>query len=253
MKILTYNINGIRAAVAKGLPQWLKTAAPDIVCIQESKAQTDQVPEALISDTGYHAHWHMAERRGYSGVGILSKKAPDRVVYGMGMEKYDREGRVIRADFDDLTVVSVYHPNGSASEERHMFKMQWLNDFSNYAAELKKERPMLVISGDFNIAHRPIDIYDPVRHAASSGFLPEERAWMDGFLDAGFDDTFRHFNQDPDQYTWWTYRAGARQRNMGWRIDYNMTSKDLQSRLAGAGILPQVKHSDHCPAWLELS
>ncbi len=250
MYIISYNVNGIRAAMSKGLAEWLEQEKPDVVCIQETKAQPEQIPQLPLESLGYHCHWFSAERRGYSGVGILSRQKPDHVEYGMGVDKYDREGRVIRADFKDRTVLSVYHPNGSANESRHNYKMEWLEDFSAYANELKKQRPGLVIAGDYNICHKEIDIHDPVRHAATSGFLPEEREWVTRFLDLGFADSFRHFNQEPHQYTWWSFRANARKRNLGWRIDYNMVGENLVANLQSAGIMPEVKHSDHCPAWV---
>ena len=250
MYIISYNVNGIRAAMSKGLAEWLEQEKPDVVCIQETKAQPEQIPQLPLENLGYHCHWFSAERRGYSGVGILSRQKPDHVEYGMGVDKYDREGRVIRADFKDRTVLSVYHPNGSANESRHNYKMEWLEDFAAYADELKQQRPGLIISGDYNICHKEIDIYDPVRHAATSGFLPEEREWVTRFLDLGFADSFRHFNQDPHQYTWWSFRANARERNLGWRIDYNMVGEKLAANLHDAGIMPEVKHSDHCPAWV---
>ena len=250
MYIISYNVNGIRAAMSKGLAEWLEREKPDVVCIQETKAQPEQIPQLPLENLGYHCHWFSAERRGYSGVGILSRQKPDHVEYGMGVDKYDREGRVIRADFKDRTVLSVYHPNGSANESRHNYKMEWLEDFAAYADELKQQRPGLIISGDYNICHKEIDIYDPVRHAATSGFLPEEREWVTRFLDLGFADSFRHFNRDPHQYTWWSFRANARKRNLGWRIDYNMVGENLVANLHDAGIMPEVKHSDHCPAWV---
>jgi exodeoxyribonuclease III len=253
MYIISYNVNGIRAAFTKGLTDWMAAELPDVLCIQESKAQPEQIPMMEFEALGYHSYWFSAQRKGYSGVGILSRREPDHVEYGMGIEKYDAEGRVIRADYGELSVISVYHPNGSGSEERHFFKMDWLNDFLAYAKELEKTRTRLVIAGDFNICHKEIDIHDPVRHARSSGFLPEEREWLSLFLGSGFTDTFRQFNQDPHQYTWWSWRANARQKNLGWRIDYNMISNNLVSDLKDAGIMPGVKHSDHCPAWVIIS
>ncbi len=253
MYIISYNVNGIRSAIQKGLYEWIEEELPDVICIQESKAHPEQIPSGLLEEKGYQSFWHSAKRRGYSGVGIISKTEPDNVEFGMGIERYDIEGRFMRADFDDLSIISVYHPNGGGSEERHFFKMDWLDDFLLYINDLKKKRPKLVISGDFNICHREIDIHDPVRNANVSGFLPEERTWISRFLETGFTDSFRHFNQSPNQYTWWSWRANARQRNLGWRIDYNMVSDILQPSLADGGIMPGVKHSDHCPAWVKLS
>jgi len=251
-KIITYNVNGIRAAVQKGFLNWLSLTKPDVLCIQETKAQPDQIPVFDFLEMGYHAYIYSAKKKGYSGVAILSKTEPDQVVYGMGIEKYDHEGRMIRADFGDVSVISVYHPSGTSGEHRQAYKMEWLDDFMNYILDLKKSRPNLILSGDFNICHRPIDIHDPIGNAKSSGFLPEERAWLSGFLESGFIDTFRYFNQEPNNYTWWSFRMNARARNLGWRIDYNMVSQSLEKRLKRALILPQAKHSDHCPAVLEI-
>jgi exodeoxyribonuclease-3 len=251
-KIITYNVNGIRAAINKGLLEWLKTVDPDIVLLQETKAQPDQIPLFDLELLGYQSFWHSAEKKGYSGVGILTKHKPDNVVSGLGMEKYDREGRFLRADYGNVSVISVYHPSGASGDHRQEFKMEWLKDFQEYIDQLKKERPNLIISGDYNICHKPIDIHDPVRNAKSSGFLPEEREWMTGFLDSGFVDTFRYFNEEPHQYTWWSFMANARARNLGWRIDYHMASLPMEKSLVRSVILPDAMHSDHCPVLLEV-
>lgn len=253
MKIITYNVNGIRAAIKKDFIDWLKTSNPDIVCIQETKAQPEQIPSLDFEEAGYKTYWYSAKKKGYSGVGIITKKEPDNVVYGMGIEKYDDEGRFIRADYGDISVVSVYHPSGSSGELRQAFKMQWLDDFYNYINELKKERKKLIICGDYNICHKAIDIHDPIRNAKSSGFLPEEREWISKFIDSGFIDSFRFFNQEPHNYTWWSYRQRAREKNLGWRIDYNMVSDNLKNNLNRAVILSKVIHSDHCPLLLDVS
>lgn len=253
MKIISYNVNGIRSAISKGFLNWLEAEAPEVVCLQETKAQPEQVPVFEFESLGYRTFWHSAEKKGYSGVAILSRIDPDHVDRGMGMQVYDSEGRVLRADYGDLSVISVYHPSGSSGDHRLEFKLRWLEDFLAYVNELRKSRPKLIISGDYNICHKAIDIHDPVRNAKVSGFLPEEREWMTRFLDTGFIDSFRHFNQEPHQYSWWSFRANARQRNLGWRIDYNMVTGNLGSRLKGAGIMPDVKHSDHCPVWVTLS
>ena len=251
-KIISYNVNGIRAAIRKGLLDWLTAVDADIVCLQETKAQPDQIPLFDIEALGYRSYWFSAQKKGYSGVAILSKTEPDHVSYGMGIQKYDDEGRFIRADYGDISVVSVYHPSGSSGEERQAFKMMWLEDYQQYIDALKKERPKLILSGDYNICHRPIDIHDPIRNAKSSGFLPEEREWMSGFTDSGFIDTFRLFNDQPHNYSWWSYRANARTKNLGWRIDYHMASLSLESQLRRALILPDAHHSDHCPIVLEV-
>lgn len=253
MNIISYNVNGIRAAAKKGFIEWLVESGADVVCIQETKAQADQIPVLELKYAGYDYYGLSAQKKGYSGVAILSKTKPDNVVYGMGIEKYDNEGRFIRADYGDLSIVSVYHPSGTSGEERQAFKMQWLDDFQQYVHRLQKERPNLVLCGDYNICHRPIDIHDPIRNANSSGFLPEEREWIDGFIKSGFTDSFRHVNGDKkDSYSWWSYRANARANNKGWRIDYCMVSDNIKNRISDAGIIPSAMHSDHCPISLKL-
>jgi exodeoxyribonuclease III len=251
-KIITYNVNGIRAAISKDLLGWLQSVNPDIICFQETKAQPEQIPVMEFEALGYKSYWFSAKKKGYSGVALLSKQEPDKVIAGMGIPKYDDEGRFIRADFGDITVISVYHPSGTSGDERQAFKMTWLDDYKNYIDQLKKERPNLILSGDYNICHKPIDIHDPIRNAHSSGFLPEEREWVSRFLDSGFIDTFRVFNQEPKQYTWWSYRANARSKNLGWRIDYHMVSQSLVKSLVRSVILPDARHSDHCPVLLEV-
>jgi len=250
--IISYNVNGIRAAIRKGFLEWLQRVNPDIVLIQETKAQPDQIPVFEFESMGYQVHIHSAVKKGYSGVAILTKIKPDVVEAGIGYEKYDVEGRFLRADFGDVSVASIYHPSGSSGDERQAFKMEWLDDFYKYSDYLKEERPNLILSGDYNICHKPIDIHDPVRNAKMSGFLPEEREWMTRFLSNGFVDTFRHFNRDPHQYTWWSYRANARAKNLGWRLDYHMVTESLAPKLKRALILPQAMHSDHCPVLLEV-
>ena len=253
MRIITYNVNGIRSAMNKGLMDWMRSEKPDVLCLQEIKATPEQVGVFELEEMGYHHFWYPAQKKGYSGVAIFSRTQPDHVEYGCGMPAYDEEGRVIRADFGKLSVMSVYHPSGSSGDERQAFKMQWLQDFQKYIKSLEKTRNQLVLSGDYNICHRPIDIHNPVSNANTSGFKPEEREWMEKFLQSGFVDTFRHFNSNPHQYSWWSYRANARAKNLGWRIDYNLVTQNLQSNLKSAAILPDIKHSDHCPVALEIT
>ncbi len=250
-RIITYNLNGIRAAIGKGLLEWIDQQQADVLCFQETKAQPDQIPIMDFEALGYKSYWFSAQKKGYSGVAILSKQEPDYVEVGMGIHAYDAEGRFIRADFGKTSVVSVYHPSGSSGEERQAFKMKWLDDFLQYVTELQKTRPRLILSGDYNICHKPIDIHDPIRNAKMSGFLPEERAWLDTFVNSGFIDTFRVFNQQPKQYTWWSYRADARNKNLGWRIDYHMATMNMMDTLKHAVILPEAHHSDHCPLILD--
>ena len=251
-KIFSYNVNGVRAALNKGLADWLLTEKPDILCIQESKAQKEQVDTGIFQKVGYSDYWYSAEKKGYSGVIILSREQPDHVEYGMGIDEYDLEGRVIRADYGDWSFLNVYIPSGTTGDVRQDFKMMFLERFLEYLGQLRKERPMLMVSGDFNIAHREIDIHNPVSNKNTSGFLPEERAWVDKFLESGFVDTYRHMNPDVVGYSWWSFRSNARAKNLGWRLDYNMATSELATRIAGAGIMPEVHHSDHCPAWVEL-
>lgn len=254
MKILSYNVNGIRAAQQKGLYDWLRETRYDIVCLQETKAQPDQIDQATLADIGYHCHWHSAEKKGYSGVAILSLMKPDRVVIGCQMPQYDREGRIIRADFGDISVMSAYFPSGSSGDERQDFKMQFLHDFAQWIPSVLEQRPKLFVSGDFNICHRAIDIHDPVSNKNSSGFLPEERAWLDTLFSNKFVDTFRHFHPNlADQYSWWSFRSAARSRNKGWRIDYHAASNNLVPQLRHASILPHITHSDHCPILVEIN
>ena len=252
MKIVTYNVNGIRSAIGKGLCDWIADERPDVLCLQETKAQPEQIPSEAFERMGYRCHYFSAVRKGYSGVAILTLCEPDRVVPGMGIERYDSEGRFLRADYGDLSVVSVYHPSGTSGDERQAFKMRWLDDFSDYVSRLLETRPKLILCGDFNICHRPIDIHDPVRNATVSGFLPEEREWIGRFIDGGFIDTLRFFHPEPHLYTWWSFRANARANNKGWRIDYAMASEAVRPMLRGARILPDVRHSDHCPMLLEI-
>jgi exodeoxyribonuclease-3 len=252
MRIISYNVNGIRAAMNKGFIDWLKQADPDVVCIQETKAQPEQVDVKSLEEAGYKSYLHSAVKKGYSGVAIFSKLKPDHIEVGCGIDYIDFEGRVIRADYGDVSVMSTYFPSGSSGDARQEVKIRFLNDFQAYINELKKERPKLIIAGDYNICHQAIDIHDPVRNKNTSGFLPEEREWVTQFLDSGFVDSFRVFNQEPHNYSWWSYRANARANNKGWRIDYQMATENLKDSLIRATILPEAKHSDHCPILLEL-
>jgi len=252
VKIISYNVNGIRAAMGKGLINWMDQEQPDVLCIQEIKASPEQVGVFELEEMGYHHYWYPAQKKGYSGVAIFSKQEPKKVTYGCGIKEYDFEGRVLLADFEDLTVMSVYHPSGSSGDDRQAFKMKWLADYQEYINDLKKSRKNLILSGDFNICHKAIDIHNPISNAKTSGFLPEEREWMENFIQSGFIDTFRYFDPSPHQYSWWSYRANSREKNLGWRIDYNLASKNLETRLKSASILPNAMHSDHCPVVLEI-
>jgi exodeoxyribonuclease-3 len=252
MKIISYNVNGIRAAISKGFLDWLQQANPDVICLQEIKALESQIPTADITAAGYpYQYYFSAQKKGYSGVAILSKTEPKNVVFGTGIANMDFEGRNLRADFENLSVMSLYLPSGTNSD-RLSYKFEYMANFQEYINNLKKEIPNLVIVGDYNICHEAIDIHDPIRNVTVSGFLPEERAWLDGFIKNGFTDSFRHFNKEPHQYSWWSYRANARNNNKGWRIDYQLVSQPLVSKMKRAVILPEAKHSDHCPIVLEI-
>jgi len=249
--ILTYNINGIRAALKKDLDSWIDSSKADIVCLQEIKAKPEQFNVEVFNKLGFECFINSAEKPGYSGVAILSKIKPKNVEYGCGIEKIDFEGRVIRADYDNYSVMSVYFPSGS-NPLRQAFKMEFLDLFYDYIQELKKTIPNLIISGDYNICHTAIDIHNHQRNKNTSGFLPEEREWVTKFIASGFVDSFRHLNTEPHNYSWWSYRANSRVKNLGWRIDYNMISESLLPNLNRSVILSQAVHSDHCPVLVEI-
>ena len=252
MKIISYNVNGIRAALKKGFIDWLKSANPDVICLQEIKAQEDQLDLSVFEAAGYsYNYWFSAQKKGYSGVAILSKTKPNNVVFGTGIESMDFEGRNIRADFDGAYVMSLYIPSGT-NLARLEHKLEYMDLFQDYINTLKKDVTNLIICADYNICHEAIDIHDPVRNKNVSGFLPEERAWMSKFLKSGFVDAFREFNSEPHNYSWWSYRANSRANNKGWRLDYTLVSLPLQEKLKRAVILSEAVHSDHCPVLVEL-
>lgn len=252
MNIISYNVNGIRTAFNKDFIGWLNHAAPDVLCIQESKAQPDQIDIPGFEEAGYQTFWNSAERKGYSGVGIATKIKPKKITFGMGIEKYDIEGRVLRADFEEVSVISVYVPSAN-NIDRLDYKLEFCEDFLNHIKKIKEEIPNLIISGDFNICHEAIDIHDPVRLKNVSGFLPIEREWLTKFMkECELIDSFRFFNHQPNNYTWWSYRQNAREKNLGWRLDYHFATKSLEKKLSRAIILKEVVHSDHCPILVEL-
>jgi len=254
MRIISYNVNGVRAAIKKGFIEWLQTDPADIICLQETKAHKDDVDFKKIEALGFETFWFSAAKKGYSGVAVFTKIKPDHVQFGNGIMQSDAEGRVIRLDFGDLTLINAYFPSGTSGEERQIYKYQWLREFHDYLDVLRKTRSKLVITGDYNIAHKEIDIHDPKGNKNSSGFLPEERAWMDQFLKAGFTDTFRHIHpQEAHRYSWWSQRfPSVRLNNKGWRIDYITVTDNLSGHIANAEIYPDVKHSDHCPVYVDL-
>jgi len=252
MKIISYNVNGLRAVLNKDFIKWLKAANPDVLLLQETKAQKEQLDVKVFEEAGYPYHyWFSAQKKGYSSVAILSKIKPNHIEYGTGIESMDFEGRNLRVDFDKVSLMSLYLPSGT-SDDRLDFKLNYMAQFQDYINHLKKELPNLIIGGDFNICHEAIDIHNPVGLKDTSGFLPIERQWIHQFIESGFIDTFRYFNKEPHHYSWWSYRANARNNNKGWRIDYLMASESLKKRLKSAYILPEAKHSDHCPIVLEL-
>ena len=253
MRVISYNVNGIRAAIKKGFVEWLSENPADIICLQETKATKEDVDTSEIEKLGYTSYWFSAQKKGYSGVAIFTKIKPDNVVCGTGIEQSDFEGRVIQADFGPITIVNAYFPSGTSGDERQNYKYQWLSEFEQYLAALRKKRPQLIVVGDYNIAHREIDIHDPKGNKKSSGFLPEERAWLSALLESGFTDSFRQVNTAPDQYSWWSYRANSRANNKGWRLDYALVSKPLDTQILNAQILSAAVHSDHCPVTVEIS
>ncbi len=248
MKIISYNVNGIRAALKKGLIDWLQQAAPDIFCIQESKSQIDQVDPTIFNDLGYTAYWHSAEKKGYSGVITFVKEAALDVKEGMGHKKYDIEGRVLETTHSNFTLLNCYFPSGSSGEERHAFKMEFLHDFRKYVAKRFTKKDKLIIVGDYNVVRLDIDIHNPTRKDKPSGFRPEEREWLQDWFSKDYIDAYRKFDPDsPDAFSWWSYRAGAKAKNKGWRIDYISCSENLDTNIVGAKHYPEAGFSDHCP------
>jgi exodeoxyribonuclease III len=252
MRIFSWNVNGIRAALKKGFSNWIETESPDVVCIQETKANQDQVDADLFPPKGYKAYWNSAERKGYSGVLTLTKKKPKSVTTGMGIKEFDIEGRIIRTEFPKFDLLNVYFPNGTSGEERLDYKIRFYEAFLDHCEDLKKSGKKLIVTGDVNTAHCPIDLTNDKANKKNSGFLPQERAWVDKFIEHGFVDTFRALNPDRVQYSWWAYRFNARARNIGWRIDYFFVTKDLMKNVKDGFIEDQVMGSDHCPIGLDI-
>ncbi len=251
MKIISYNVNGIRAALKKGFIDWLVAANPDVICLQETKAHKEQLDLTLFENAGYKYHyWFSAQKKGYSSVAVLCKTEPKHIEYGTGIETMDFEGRNLRVDYDDCSIMSLYLPSGT-NDARLDFKLNYMAEFQEYINDLKKSIPNLIICGDYNICHEEIDIHNP-KMKGVSGFLPIERTWIGEFIDSGFIDSFRHLNKEPHNYSWWSYRANARNNNKGWRIDYCMVSGPLKDKIQRAFILPEAKHSDHCPIGIEI-
>ncbi len=254
MKIISYNLNGIRAAIKKGFIDWLATNPADIICIQETKAHKDDVDFKAINDLGYHDYWFSAQKKGYSGVAIFTKVKPSKVTTGNNYEMSDAEGRVIQLDFEKFSLINAYFPSGTSGDERQTYKYQWLNEMHTHLKKVEKKQKNLVLVGDYNIAHTEIDIHDPKGNKKSSGFLPEEREWMTQFLKSGWIDSFRVLHPDATgNYSWWSQRfPSVRLQNKGWRIDYICVTKAMEKHIKAATIYPDVKHSDHCPVYIEL-
>ena len=251
-RIISWNVNGLRAAYKKGAFAWFLQEQPDIFCVQETKARPEQLTADMTAPDGYHAYFASADRKGYSGVALYSKREPTRVTTGIGVDRFDNEGRILIADYAAFTLLNIYFPNGKASAERLRYKMAFYEAFLAYVDGLREQGKQLIICGDVNTAHKPIDLARPQANEKISGFLPEERAWIDTLLAHGYVDTFRLFHDEPDHYTWWTYRSRARDRNVGWRIDYFFVNRDLQPYVQAAYILPEVMGSDHCPIGLDV-
>ena len=253
MRIISYNVNGIRSAMNKGFIEWLKTNPADVICIQETKATKDQVDHQLFAQLGYYDYWQSAIKKGYSGVAVFTKIKPDNVEYGNGIACNIDEGRILQLDFGDVRLINAYFPSGTTGEVRQSFKYGWLDEFHQFLEGIKQKHPKLILCGDYNIAHREIDIHNPVSNKTTSGFLPDERAWMDKFFQHGWIDAFRLKHPEPHRYSWWSQRfPTVRAQNKGWRIDYINVTENLKDRVKDAEIYPDVKHSDHCPVYVEL-
>lgn len=252
IRICSYNLNGVRSAIKKGLIEWMDDQSFDVVCVQETKAHQASVPTLLFDSLGYEHHWHSAQRKGYSGVAIFTRIPPVRVFKGMGIDRYDLEGRVMRMDFDGWTLINGYFPNGGSGPERHQYKMRFLDDLIVWVENLREHCPNLVVVGDYNIAHQDIDINDPVRNKNASGFRAEERDWMSDWFASGFVDAFRSLHPGIVSYTWWRQTQFARQSGKGWRLDYQSVSDPLADRIVSCDHLADAFHSDHCPVVLEI-
>jgi len=253
MKLLCWNVNGIRAIERKGFLDWLHKESPDVLCLQETKCQPDDLSDKLKSPPGYHSFWSSAERKGYSGVAVYTKKEPRKVEDGLGVKEFDIEGRTLCLDLGEFLLFNIYFPNGGSGNKRVPFKMAFYDEFLRKVEKLRKQGKAIVICGDVNTAHTEIDLARPKQNEKNTGFLPEERAWVTKFLSLGYVDTFRHFHKEPGHYSWWDYKTKARERDIGWRIDYFFITPDLLPKLTKAFILKDVLGSDHCPVGIELT
>ncbi|MFN3192587.1 MAG: exodeoxyribonuclease III [Aureliella sp.] len=251
MRLVSWNVNGIRAAMTKGFRDFVESDQPDVLCLQETKAEPSQVDLDWVEELGYRHSWNCAKKKGYSGTSIWSKVEPKKVTLGLGIEEHDQEGRIVTATFDDFHLVNVYTPNAQRGLARLDYRLEWDRDFLAYVSRLSKRKPV-VFCGDLNCAHKEIDLANPKANRKNAGFSDEERASVDDIVHAGFIDTFREFNEEPGQYSWWTYRMNAREKNVGWRLDYFWISKRLRPKLVSAGIRQDIMGSDHCPVEIEL-
>lgn len=251
-KILSWNVNGIRAVYKKGFLDWLLKEKPDILCLQETKAKEEQLPSDLKNIEGYLPYFASAERKGYSGVGLYTRMKPESVKTGFGIKRFDKEGRILISDYKTFILFNIYFPNGKMSKERLRYKMEFYDAFLDYADKLKKKGKKIIVCGDINTAHKKIDLARPKENEKISGFLPEERAWIDKLISHGYIDIFRTFNEKPGQYTWWDLKSRARERNVGWRIDYFFVSENLKKNIGASYILSEVMGSDHCPIGIDI-
>ena len=252
MKLFSWNVNGVRAIEKKGFLNWLSSESPDVLCIQETKAKFEQLPDTLQNIDGYFSYWHSADKLGYSGVATFSKKEPLHVQYGLGIDKYDREGRVLITEFENFLLYNIYFPNGQKDEIRLQYKLDFYDDLLEILDDQVASGNNVIVAGDWNTAHKEIDLANPKANANYSGFMPVERAQLDTYVNHGYVDSFRLFHDEPDRYSWWTYRFGARQRNIGWRIDYFFTNQEFADNISDADIHEDVMGSDHCPVSIEL-
>lgn len=252
MKLISWNVNGIRAAEKKGFRDWFENCDADIICVQETKAKVEQVSEALKTGYGYHAYWHSAERPGYSGVATFCRDEPLYVQQGLGIDRFDREGRVLITEHEQFLLYNIYFPNGQKNDERLQYKLDFYEDLLTILDEQVESGVNVIVAGDWNTAHKPVDLARPGDNEKTSGFLPEERALLDKYERHGYVDTFRLFHPEPDRYSWWTYRFGARSRNVGWRIDYFWVNEGFAEQVIDADIHDEVMGSDHCPVALEI-
>ncbi|MBM7625051.1 exodeoxyribonuclease III [Sporohalobacter salinus] len=252
MEIYSWNVNGIRAVKRKGFLEWIEETKPDVLALQEIRIQPHQIPNKLENIDNYYSYFNCGDKKGYSGVALYTKEEPNQVEFGLEIDKFDREGRVLTAYYDDFTLLNIYFPNGRSSQERLDYKLDFYDAVFEYCQELRKQGHSLIISGDYNTAHHPIDLKNPDDNRNKSGFLKIEREWLDKLEEHDYVDTYREFNPKEIKYSWWSYRTRARERNAGWRIDYHFVTKDLMTNIINADVLTEVMGSDHCPVWLKI-